>query len=669
MTLKPLISIIVPVYNAKKYIRECVESIITQYDFESTELILVDDGSTDVSSAICQMYAERFQNVIYYRQQNSGVSAARNKGVELSSGEYIFFVDADDFLFGSTLKSIKNSIEKNNPQIIFFDFKYEYPDGYNEITFPFPKGEIIKGKAEISTIADFMLTDSSFNCVWNKVFKKDVITDNGLYFDTDKKYGEDKRFVLDFLEKAETAFYLGKMCYFYRYVDSGAIQRLREDYFADLTDDYYYSLNKYNAFDINKADVEKKSKSFLAIKIISCVEMAFKKSDKKTFKKILQSAFNDKKFFALLNELYKENYFTEKSNKFIAKNLIKNKKILIELFYRKNEIKDRIFKKIFKAPSKEKIVPDYDDETNLQYPFKITVFTPVYNRRRTIHRVFDSLMLQTTKNFEWLIVDDGSKDNLKELIDEYKAKADFKIRYYYKENGGKHTAVNWAYNLTDSEYFLTLDSDDAFLPEAVETFMRIWDDIPKEKRNDYWSVVARCQNAWTGKLKGGLYPDGINEMENPEKEAAKIDDDKISCPRTEVLKQFPFPEPEGTTFVTESIVWNKINRCYKQYYTNEILHNVYQGEADSITTSWYKNHIKEGYVSNYFWMCSQINDSYQKNKILMALKAGYYGYVSDKKLKEIIGGINSKFYRFICVAEYPFLFILKKLRYSKYEAE
>lgn len=664
--MKPIISVIVPVHNAKEHLRECLNSIVTQHGFEQAELILVDDGSTDVSGAICSMYAERFPNVIYYRQENAGVSAARNKGIELSCGEYIFFVDADDFLFGSLLLSVTETAKKDSPDLIFFSYKYEYTDACIQLDFPFEKGRLLDKKYLNTAVADFMLSDSSFNSVWSKVFRKEIIVRNGISFCEGLKYGEDKRFVLDFTEKAETAFYLDRTGYFYRYVESGAIQKPRTDYFSGLVDDCRYTTEKYRSFDIDPETVQEKIKKFLALKVISGVEMAYRKCGRDMFGKTVVSAAEDEAFSSELKELIDKKYFPDKQSLKMAKNFYKKRAFAIRLKYKCGEINNNIYKKIFGSAVKETVTPDYDNAKALAYPFRVTVFTPIYNRTRTIHRVFDSLMTQTYKGFEWLVVDDGSTDNLEELIDEYKKKADFPIRYYYKPNGGKHTAINWSYYLTDSEYLLTVDSDDAILPQAIEKFLDIWDSIPEEKRKSYWSVVARCRNAHTGEMKGAPYPDGINEAENPEAEAAKIDDDKFSCPRTEVLKQFPFPEPKGTTFVTECIVWNKINRNYKQYYTNEILHNCYQGEADSITTSWYKTHIEQGYVSNYFWMCSVLNDGYEGNKLKTALRLGYYGYVSGKSLKEIRGDINSHLYKAVCTLEYPFLFVIKKLRYSRY---
>ncbi len=283
---------------------------------------------------------------------------------------------------------------------------------------------------------------------------------------------------------------------------------------------------------------------------------------------------------------------------------------------------------------------------------RFTVFTPVYNRRHTIHRVFDSLMRQSTKDFEWLVIDDGSTDNIKPLIDEYAEKADFKVRYYYKENGGKHTATNMAYTLMETEYFTILDSDDAFTDDAVEKMLAAWDAIPEGDRALYWSVVGHCINSETRELIGELFPDGINEFDDVRK-SASIKGDKTAALRTDVMKKFPYPEPEGTNFVTESVVYNKIEKEYKQYYFNDILKIVYY-EPDSLTIAWYRDHVKEGYVSNFVWKQSIINDVGIKSikDYFILFQYTFYGVMSNKKLGEITSGINKGFYRFICTLLY-----------------
>ena len=129
---------------------------------------------------------------------------------------------------------------------------------------------------------------------------------------------------------------------------------------------------------------------------------------------------------------------------------------------------------------------------------RITVFTPTYNRRKSLPRVFESLKMQTFRDFIWIIVDDGSTDDTESLVDEFKKKADFKIVYIYQKNAGKHSAINRALQETTSELFLIADSDDSFKANALEVFIDTWESIPEEERNQYKGVIAKCYNAEDG---------------------------------------------------------------------------------------------------------------------------------------------------------------------------
>lgn len=136
---------------------------------------------------------------------------------------------------------------------------------------------------------------------------------------------------------------------------------------------------------------------------------------------------------------------------------------------------------------------------------RITVFTPTYNRRKSLPRVFESLKRQTFRDFIWIIVDDGSTDDTKSLVVEFEKEADFKIIYIYQENAGKHSAINRALQETTSELFLIADSDDSFKANALEVFINTWESIPEGERNQYKGVIAKCYNAEDG-TPIGSYP-------------------------------------------------------------------------------------------------------------------------------------------------------------------
>ncbi len=120
MEAKGLISVIIPVYNVEKYLRECVDSVLSQ-TYKSYEIILVDDGSTDGSGEICDEYAEKHSNVSVIHKANSGPSATRNVGIKLAKGEYIYFLDSDDYIVPAAFEKLVHIAENENADIVFFD--------------------------------------------------------------------------------------------------------------------------------------------------------------------------------------------------------------------------------------------------------------------------------------------------------------------------------------------------------------------------------------------------------------------------------------------------------------------------------------------------------------------------------------------------------------------
>lgn len=132
----------------------------------------------------------------------------------------------------------------------------------------------------------------------------------------------------------------------------------------------------------------------------------------------------------------------------------------------------------------------------------ITVCTPTFNRAHTLNRVFESLKRQEFDDFEWLIIDDGSTDKTKELVEQFKQDAEFPIRYYYKENGGRHTALNLSYGLINSKYVLNVDSDDELADSALTLIKQAWESIPREDYDRFWLVSGRCIDSQTKMMIG-----------------------------------------------------------------------------------------------------------------------------------------------------------------------
>lgn len=201
---------------------------------------------------------------------------------------------------------------------------------------------------------------------------------------------------------------------------------------------------------------------------------------------------------------------------------------------------------------------------------RITIFTPTYNRAHLLPRVYESLCgVDFGQCFEWLIVDDGSTDNTRELIMDIVSKhaASFPIRYIYKGNGGKHTAVNVGVQEAKGELFFILDSDDYLPSDALKIVAEEW---AKVRDDATIAGVAGLDRFADGRTVGnGLPCDSIDCNAMDIRYKYHVTGDMKEVFRTEVLKEFPFPEIEGERFCPEQLVWFRIAQKYKLHYFNK----------------------------------------------------------------------------------------------------
>ncbi len=221
----------------------------------------------------------------------------------------------------------------------------------------------------------------------------------------------------------------------------------------------------------------------------------------------------------------------------------------------------------------------------MSYPYAFTVFTPTYNRARTLPRVYESLKAQTFRDFEWLIVDDGSTDSTRQIVEAWQAISDFPIRYVYQENLGKPAACNRGTQEAHGELFLTLDSDDACLPQALERFKFHWDSIPADRKAKFSAVTVLCEDQ-NGNVIGNKFPRDVIDSDSIEIQFKYgVRGEKWGFQRTDVLKKFPFPTVPSAKFIAESIVWLALSREYKTRFVNEVLriYHIDDGAQDHLS--------------------------------------------------------------------------------------
>ncbi len=296
----------------------------------------------------------------------------------------------------------------------------------------------------------------------------------------------------------------------------------------------------------------------------------------------------------------------------------------------------------------------------------LTVFTATYNRADLLKNVYKSLKKQTFKDFEWLIVDDGSTDGSDKVIEQLRQNADFQIRYYWKENGGNHTARNYSYPLIRTRYVVSMDSDDEFADNALQRIHDIWESIPRKDYERYWQISGRCKDSVTGEMLGPPYPPGINSLTGKQQIRARVrvPDEKCCCRKTEILIQYPFPEYRDVKFVSEDTVWNRIDQKYDTYCTNEIFRIYNNSSADSMGKG--RIHSKSYRKTQWYHSVAIINELFDwiffdKKVITAIFNISRLTWLSETKYSYMLKCLNSVFKRGIVMMVSPAAWIFMKL--------
>lgn len=209
----------------------------------------------------------------------------------------------------------------------------------------------------------------------------------------------------------------------------------------------------------------------------------------------------------------------------------------------------------------------------------ITIFTPTYNRASNLKALYDSLLAQTYKEFEWIVVDDGSKDSTKEIMNDFCAQGKIRIIHEYQENSGKHIAINRGAQLAKGFLFFVVDSDDHLTPNALERFVYHWNEIQKIPSSESENIIGLGANRARidGSVIGGnppyntLITDLLDYRFN-----RKILGDKAEMYITKIVKENPFPKIDGERFCPEALIFYRLaDNGKKILFFNE---NVYISE-------------------------------------------------------------------------------------------
>lgn len=202
------LSIIVPVYKVEKFLIKCIDSILSQ-TYENFELILIDDGSPDNCHKICDEYAEKDKRVIVIHQKNLGVSAARNAGMDIAKGEYIGFIDSDDYIVPEMYEMMINRMEKNHCDLVICGYDYVDEQGNVNRAFEIKEDEVLSQREVMYKQYDILPT-IRFG-IWNKLFKRELI--QNLRFPVGVHSAEDGVFLCEYLKKIKSALFIHQPYY------------------------------------------------------------------------------------------------------------------------------------------------------------------------------------------------------------------------------------------------------------------------------------------------------------------------------------------------------------------------------------------------------------------------------------------------------------------------
>lgn len=248
-----MISIIIPVYNTAPYLNPCIESVVNQ-TYTDWECILVDDGSTDESGVICDGWCSKDSRINVIHQDNRGVSAARNLGMQIAKGDFIAFIDSDDWVEKDYLSSLHNAITKDDADLAVCGMILDYANGVHEIYAP-SIDEIFELSPESTN--KFVVLNEIYLLYppYVKLFKRQIIFENNISFNNSYSYGEDLLFNYQYLDHVKKISIISNSKYHYRiFSNSSLSKKIREDKFDidykqwQVLKSFYISKNMWNDY-------------------------------------------------------------------------------------------------------------------------------------------------------------------------------------------------------------------------------------------------------------------------------------------------------------------------------------------------------------------------------------------------------------------------------------
>lgn len=296
---------------------------------------------------------------------------------------------------------------------------------------------------------------------------------------------------------------------------------------------------------------------------------------------------------------------------------------------------------------------------------RLTIFTPTYNRAYILPQLYTSLIQQTNSNFEWLIVDDGSVDNTRELVKKWTDENLIKIRYIRQENGGKMKAHNTGVQNTDTELFFCVDSDDYIVDTAVDTIMNKWDSLPEDEKKMLAGMVG-YRGFSIDKPIGHEFPKNLERDTLNGFYQKGLSGDTSLIFRTDVIKKYPFPIIGDEKFITEAYVYDQIDRKYQLYAVPSVL-TICEYREDGLT----QNLLKVTFRNP----CGYVAYNMQKGNFAKTTKDCFLYYIRASAFSVFTKKVDMPIFpshKFLYEISRPFgwlFFLYKKMTFEKSQKE
>ena len=442
----PLVSVIIPAYNAENYIKQCVDSVLEQ-TYENIEVICIDDGSVDTTFRILQFLAHKDKRVVLLQQKHLGVSAARNKGLKYATGKYISFVEADDYLQNRSYEVLVQHAEKKNADILIFGANMigEVPEWASPKKMEKP-GYYGKGKA-----INALFSKSGARSLWTCFFRKDLLDKgNSIKFNEHINYGEDILFLFEYVPKAENVLVIGDIIYNHRFGHEGSVTRS----YAEDAKNYFQSrllLTEQIADSWKNSGILENTEDKFITWLIHEVYCLIKE---------LPSGIHNwaaSEVIKLIEKLELKYYCIDWNEKEHFDEIVQMAEMHRNRKLEFNDTEKRILLENIVVRDKGPLV---------------SVIIPTLNAEEYIKQCVDSLLNQTYGNIEVICVDVGSTDHTVPIL-KYMQEKDNRLILIEQEKAGISAARNIGLDRAKGKYISFVEAEDYMQWNSYEILVQV----------------------------------------------------------------------------------------------------------------------------------------------------------------------------------------------------